>query len=108
VVLEPSHREHLLEALFRDDGFGVVVTAFPCRVRAVLVRVVTRMPHFMGLARLTTLRLVTALDGAQERRRVGFWPRALAVTLGTFGAFGALGRFGVRRVLGRVGRRAFR
>jgi len=105
VVLEPSHREHLLEALFRDDGFGVVVTALACRVRAVLVKVVTRMPHFMGLAMLIPLRLVTALDGAQERRRVGFWPRALAVTLGTFGAFG---RFGVRRVLGRVGRRAFR
>ena len=68
MVLEPPKSEHVFEALFGDDGFGMVVCALwgMVRLAALFVGVVRGTAHSAELEMLAALRSAATLDGAQE------------------------------------------
>lgn len=103
VVLEPPKREHVLEALFGDDRFHVVLATLAGVVtHAGFPGVVCDASVAVWLVTPAALGLPTPLDGAQKRKRVCLGLGVRGVMPAPLGTFGALCG---RRVAGGLARR---
>jgi hypothetical protein len=101
VVLKPSIREHVLEALFRDDWFPVMMMRALVSLMTLspfLVRVVAMAAYSVELEARHVLCGATAFDGTQQWKRVVVlrsWLRVVVLAV-----FGALRPLGMRAMFG--------
>ncbi|HEY3254283.1 MAG TPA: hypothetical protein VGJ91_10055 [Polyangiaceae bacterium] len=93
MVLEPPKGEHVLEALYGDDRFRVVVSALFEMVSfgALLVGVMRCAARSTELEMLPVLCRATALDSPQERERVRLVMGVRRVVVAAFGMMGVRG-----------------